>query len=252
MNWTSIYIYYLIRCHIITLYLPDSSSYLWMLLLYFILTAIIIVVIWCHDLLLISSAGLLPLQLNSALVFSFIIFIITEVILFISLFIYHFNARFYVSYISYISYPPYLLSSIYCFGFPFANLLLLLYSSFPLQCSILYLKSGMRYHIIDSLGHSIQSGYLFLILQCIEFITSLSSIFDSSIYSIFYFITSIHGFHVGFGINIWFFYLLYCSSIGSANLLYLEFHSNIILWSSYWHFIDSIWLLVFQLLYYFN
>lgn len=220
-------------------------------MLLFICAVISIIVIWCYDLLLHSSIGLLPLQLNNALVLSFIVFIITEVILFGSLFIYHFNARVSISWLSFISFPIFLLANIYCFGFPFSNVLILLYSSFPLQCSILYMKSGMRYHIIDSLSQSIQSGYLFIILQCIEFITSLSSIFDSSIFSIFYLITSIHGFHVGFGVNIWLFHLLYSTSIGqfTANLFYLEFHSSIILWSSYWHFIDCIWLLIFQLLY---
>ena len=256
--------------------------------------------IWCYDLLLGSSIGLLPLQLNSALVLSFILFVGTEIILFASLFGYHFNMRFNISYVYYLSYPLFLLDSIYSFGFPFSNVLLLLYSSFPLQCSIIYVKSGMRYHIIDSLSQSVQSGYLFLILQLVEFITSLSSIFDSSIYSVFYFITSIHGFHVGLGVNIWFHYLNYISSghrsfldqiiqytnnslhnidwssihdppitiidlstasfisrlfyrpyLSSlrANLLYLDFHSDIILWSSYWHFIDIIWLFIFQLLY---
>ena len=247
---------------ILVSYLPDSLLLSVILLLVFICIVIISVVIWCYDLLLSSSIGLLPLQLNSALVLSFIIFIITEIVLFISLFVYHFNIRFYISYIHYISYPLFLLSSIYSFGFPFSNVLILLYSSFPLQCSIIYIKSGMRYHTIDSLSQSIQSGYLFLILQFIEFITSLSSIFDSSIYSIFYFITSIHGFHVGFGVNVWFYYLFYHSSYQykqyqslslyyhhNINLLYIEFHSTIILWSSYWHFIDCIWLLIFQLLY---
>lgn len=163
---------------------------------------IIIVVIWCYDLLLLSAIGTLPSQLNSALVLSFLIFITTEVILFLSLFIYHFNARFHISALCYISYPSFLLASIYSFGLPFSNVLILLYSSFPLQCSLIFARSGMRFPIIDSLAQSIQCGYLFLILQLIEFLTALSSIFDSAIYSIFYFITSIHGFHVGFGVNI--------------------------------------------------
>jgi len=126
----------------------------------------------------------------------------TEIILFLSLFIYHFNARFYICYFYYISFPPYLLSSIYCFGLAFSNLAILLYSSFPLQCSIIYIKSGMRFHVIESLWHTVLAGFLFVLLQLLEFIFSLSNIFDSSIYSIFFIITSIHGFHVGFGINI--------------------------------------------------
>ena len=166
--------------------------------------------------------------INNALALSFISFIATEIILFLSLFITHLNARFYISFYLFISYPPYFLSSIYCFGLAFSNLLILLYSSFPLQCSIIYIKSGMRYHIIDSLGHTIISGYLFIFLQLIEFIYSFINIFDSSIYSIFFFITSIHGFHVGFGLNVLSYYFYYISAIRSANLLFFDFHSSII------------------------
>ena len=166
-------------------YLPDSYLHLLLLILVFLVLLYSLVVIWIYDLLLFSSAGLLPLCIENALVLAFIIFIATEVILFLSLFIYHFNARFYYVHYLFSSFPTFLLSSIYCFGLAFTNLLLLLYSSFSIQSSIIFIKSGMRYLIIDSLGHSIQSSTLFLLLQLIEFIYSLSNLFDSSIYSIF-------------------------------------------------------------------
>ena len=191
----------------------------------------------------------MPLQLNSALVFSFIIFIITEFILFISLFIFHLNARINISYFIFYSLPISISNSIIAISLPFTNMLSLLFTSIMVQFFIINIGNHSR---ITLLALLLVTALLFLFIQIIEYITALSSLSSSSIYSIFYLITSIHGIHVGFGVNIWFFYFLYCSSIGSANLLYFEFHSNIILWSSYWHFIDFIWLLVFQLLYYFN
>ncbi len=231
-------------------FLPDSY-YSYSLFIIILGLLFIVVGVWFYDLLLLSSIGCQPLCMNNALAFSFILFIVSELLIFTCLFIFHFNALFYISFYLFISYPPYLLSSIYCFGLAFSNLLILLYSSFPLQCSIIYIKSGMRYHIIDSLGHCIISGYLFIFLQLIEFIYSFINIFDSSYYSIFFIITSIHGFHVGFGLNVLSYYFYYCLAIKSANLLFFDFHSSILFWSSYWHLIDMIWLLVFLILYLF-
>lgn len=196
-------------------YLPDSLLPIALNFIGVFILLFIIVGFWCYDLFLTSSFGFIPLQLNSALVLSFILFISTEILLFFSLFLFHFNSRFFISFYYYISYPSLFISSIYCFGLPFSNLLILLYSSFPLQCSILYLKSGnSRFTIMSSLSQLYSTSILFLSLQIIEFIFSFSSISDSSISSIFYFITSIHGFHVGFGAMVLsFYFLLFNSSL---------------------------------------
>lgn len=63
----------------------------------------------------------------------------------------------------------------------------------------------MRYQLLDSLGVLYSSGLLFLALQLVEFSFALSSI-NSSIYTVFYVVISIHGLHVCFGAIILSFY----------------------------------------------
>ena len=79
------------------------------------------------------------------------------------------------------------------------NAKLAIFSSFPIQASQIFIKIGLFIITMEGLGHSICCGYLFIILQCKEFIYSYFSLSDSIIGSIFYFTTALHGIHVVFG-----------------------------------------------------
>ena len=93
----------------------------------------------------------------------------------------------------------YPLLCIYSFTISFSNLFILIFSSFPIQASQIFIKIGLFIITMEGLGHSICCGYLFIILQCKEFIYSYFSLSDSIIGSIFYFTTALHGIHVVFG-----------------------------------------------------
>ena len=99
-----------------------------------------------------------------------------------------------------ISYP---LLSNYSFSIPFSNLLILIFSSVPIQAAQIFLKIGFLILTMEGLGQSICCGLLFLILQCKEFLYSYFSLSDSMIGSIFYFTTGLHGIHVLFGCFGW-------------------------------------------------
>jgi heme/copper-type cytochrome/quinol oxidase subunit 3 len=96
-----------------------------------------------------------------------------------------------------------LLSS-YSFSIPFSNVLILIFSSLPIQSSSIFYKVGLFIQCLEQLGQTISSGILFLVLQIKEFFYSYLSISDCIIGSIFYFTTGLHGMHVIFGLIIYY------------------------------------------------
>jgi cytochrome c oxidase subunit 3 len=91
-----------------------------------------------------------------------------------------------------------LLSS-YAFSIPFSNLVILLFSSYPLNGSQIALKSGDLEINIILLNTSLSFGILSIVLQIKEFLYSFFSLSDCLIGSLFYFTTGLHGFHVVLG-----------------------------------------------------
>ena len=152
------------------------------------------------------------------------------------------------------SYP--LLSSC-SFTIPISNLLILVFSSVPIQAVQIFIKIGFLILCMEALGQSICCGFLFIILQCKEFLYSYFSLSDCIIGCIFYFTTGLHGIHVLFGCFGWF-VILFLVSFPYYFILhypfyicyfnpdfFIEFSFSILLCSYYWHFVDWIWLVVF-------
>jgi len=145
------------------------------------------------------------------LLIGFKLFILSEFILFGSCFWYYLNCRLIVY--SFISIPFYpLITSLFTLSFsiPLSNLLILLYSSFSLQATSLFVKLGIISYTVECLGQTLCCGCLFLTLQLKEFVYSLFSMSDSMIGSIYYFTTGLHGLHViigGYGFFILLFFL---------------------------------------------
>ena len=83
---------------------------------------------------------------------------------------------------------------------PYANVLILLFSSLSLQSTIISYKVGSFFTCIEQLGQTVSCGTVFLVLQLKEFFYSFSSISDCMIGSIFYFTTGLHGAHVFLGL----------------------------------------------------
>ena len=81
----------------------------------------------------------------------------------------------------------------------FSNLIILLFSSYPLNGSQIALKSGDLATNIILLKTALSFGILFIVLQIKEFLYSFFSLSDCLIGSIFYFTTGLHCFHVLLG-----------------------------------------------------
>ena len=86
------------------------------------------------------------------------------------------------------------------FSIPFSNLLILLYSSFSIQSSLIFIKFGYLFNVIEGLAQTIAIGILFLVLQFKEFLFSIYSYSSSFLGSLLYFTTGLHGLHVIIGL----------------------------------------------------
>ena len=151
--------------------------------------------------------------------------IISELMLFFACFWSLLNFRVISSGFSmFLSFP---LFSSFAFGIPFSNLLILLFSSLPIQAAQIFLKMGFLIPTIEGLGQSLACGFLFINLQCKELLYSFFSLSDSMVGCIFYFTTGLHGFHVLFGC--FGFFLILCLGVysGIANWIVIVSSSKV-------------------------
>lgn len=161
----------------------------------------------------------------SAFNYSFLLFIFSEFMIFFTFFWTYFHYRF-LSYIYlFFNYPPLAIIFIYVFSLPFTNLLILLFSSLPIQSALIFIKSGLQLLVIEGLGQNFSNGFLFICIQFKEYIFAFFNFSDSIFGSIFYFTTALHGSHVLFGALI-ILNLLFLNFI-SINSFFTEFHQSL-------------------------
>jgi len=111
------------------------------------------------------------------------------------------------------------------FSIPFSNVIILLFSSLPIQATIVFYKVGLFFSCIEQLGQAVSCGTCFLVLQLKEFLYSFHSLTDCMIGSIFYFTTGLHGAHVLFGL-LYFYLILVCFSLTFSSAYALTFNFN--------------------------
>jgi len=130
----------------------------------------------------------------SILYLAFKLFILSEFMIFCSLFGSYFNYM--LLSLSLGSLSIFIIPA----AIPFANLLILLYSSFSAQSSLIFVKLGFLHNCVEGLAQTISIGLLFLVLQFKEFLFSIFSYSSSFLGSLTYFTTGLHGLHVIIGL----------------------------------------------------
>lgn len=130
----------------------------------------------------------------SILYLAFKLFIVSEFLIFCSLFGSYFNYMLLSVSLSSLS------IFVVVAGIPFANLLILLYSSFSAQSSLIFIKLGFLHNCVEGLAQTISIGFLFLCLQFKEFLFSIFSYSSSFMGTLTYFTTGLHGVHVIIGL----------------------------------------------------
>lgn len=174
---------------------------------------------WFKDISLDSLFGSHSVFVSHNLVIAFLLFILSEVCLFLSLFFCYFFS-FWIPSVELASlFPPF---GIHPLGsLPLVNTALLFFSGLSSTIALTY-----RIYLVPTLLF----GFLFSSFQVLEYFSASFSFSDSIFGSNFYLLTGFHAFHVFFGL---FFLIVKFGSF--ANL--------------YWHFVDYVWILLFLFLY---
>ena len=164
---------------------------------------------WINDLQKESNEGSLTIRIQKNIITGFKIFLFSEILVFFSCFWAFLNFGIVQAY-SFVlmNFPPKGIVGLLPLGIPLANVLILLYSSLPLQAAQIWIKKGVRSRTLECVAQAIGSGVLFLYLQLKEYTTAFFTISDSLYGSGFYCTTGLHGIHVSIGtlafIILWF------------------------------------------------
>lgn len=192
-----------------------------------------------------TYAGHHSLAVRMGLRYGFLIFIVSEIMLFFGFFWAFFHSSFCPSILLGAQWPPVGIVIIPVLDFPLFNTALLIISGLSVTWAHRGIAMGSFRESIDSFLVTIFLGFLFVILQMFEYYEAFFNLSDSVYASTFYMLTGLHGMHVIIGasfIAICFIRLLQRHFITSH---YLGFIFAV--W--YWHFVDVVWILLFLSVY---
>jgi cytochrome c oxidase subunit 3 len=206
-----------------------------------IITIIAILFVWFRDILRESKQGLHTIIVQKGLTLGYIIFLITEIMLFFSFFWSYFHSSLSPAVSIGLIWPPVGIEAIQFTSIPLLGSLLLLSSGFFVTLSHhAFLASNKSLCLIHGIL-TILLGSLFALLQLTEYSYGTFTISDSVFGSVFYMTTGLHGIHVILGIL-----ALVISYIRIFfDHLTLEHHLGFEFAIFYYHLVDIIWLFVF-------
>ncbi len=203
--------------------------------------SLLITFVWFRDIIRESKQGFHTVVVQKGIRLSFIIFLITEIMLFFSFFWSYFHSSLSPSIAIALIWPPVGIEAIQYTSIPLLGSLLLLSSGFFVTLSHhAFLASNKSLSLIHGFI-TVILGSLFALLQLTEYSFGTFTISDSVFGSVFYMTTGLHGIHVIVGIiflvisyiRIWFDHLT------------LEHHLGFEFAIFYYHLVDIIWLFVF-------
>lgn len=215
-----------------------------------LLLAISIIIInvkrWYYEVITESTfSGYHTIIVQSGLKLGFILFIISEIMLFFGFFWAFFHMSLSPDMNLGLVWPPLAILIINPLEIPLFNTLLLLLSGFSLTWVHKALVNNLVKDVIDGWIITLMLGSFFLILQIMEYYESTYSFNDSVYGCTFYMLTGLHGFHVFVGVS----FLCICFK----RYLYKHFttshHLGFLFAAWYWHFVDIVWILLFLVVY---
>lgn len=201
----------------------------------------LLILFWLYDI--ISESlymGFHSFKVSRGLILGFLLFVVTELMLFFSFFWAYFHSALNPTDLIF---PPIGIDLINPWSIPLLNTILLLYSGIAATWAHHAFLSKERNQTINGLLISIVLGLIFLLFQIFEYYNSTYDITDSVYSSAFYLTTGAHGLHILFGLS---FLLAVLYRVYLYHLPYIIFDLSLL----YWHFVDVIWLFLFILIYY--
>jgi cytochrome c oxidase subunit 3 len=200
-----------------------------------------LILVWLYDITAESIfLGYHSFKVSKGIILGFILFIITEIMLFFSLFWAYFHSALNPTDLLW---PPISIDLVNPWSIPFLNTILLLYSGVAATWGHHEFLASNKSYSLYSLGIAIILGLIFVFCQYFEYVNSSFDITDSVFSSTFYLLTGMHGFHTLYGVImlsfVW--YRLY------INHYPIIFYDLALL---YYHMVDVIWINLFILVYY--
>jgi heme/copper-type cytochrome/quinol oxidase subunit 3 len=181
----------------------------------------------------------------SNLQLGFKLFILTEIMFFVSFFWAFFHFSLSPSIFIGMQWPPNGIIPVYPWRLPFFNTILLLYSSFLVNMAHKAFGAHMYKEIRIGLRMAIICGIFFLCIQFYEYSVASFSINDSVYGSIFYMLTGCHGLHVFVGTI----FLIVAYFRHGLKHFTSEHHVGFDIAALYWHFVDVVWIFVYFFVY---
>ena len=175
----------------------------------------------------------------------FILFLISETMIFFALFWAYFHSMLNPAIWIGIKWPPEGISALDPTTWPLSNTLLLLSSGFAITWSHQALMDGDILESRRGLIVTLLFAISFIFIQLYEYHNASFSINDSIYGSIFYMITGLHGLHVIGGT-----FFIYINGIRLTQYHFTpKRHASFSFATWYWHFVDVIWIFVYLIIY---
>jgi len=214
---------------------------------------------WCKEVTYESFSGKYTKKLRSALLYGFLLFLLSEAVLFGSIFWAYFDRIFNLSYATGFLSVPSTTEVIRWYREPLFATIILVTSGWTCNLSYYYLfkNKNSNTSILSIVSENRQYAYfysfitifmgiLFLYIQYSEYSHLRFSISDNIYSSVFFTLTGFHGLHVLVG-------TLFLFTQYYIKFWYLHKRtSSLTMAVLYWHFVDIIWLFLWFFVYYFN
>ena len=211
------------------------------------INVILIISNWLRDVIREGLAGYHTKKVQEGFMQGFIIFLITEVLLFFSFFWAMLHSSLNPA-VDIATWPPLGINAVSYLSLPLLNSVQLLSGGFIATWAHHSYLYGDKTNTLFGLIQAIVLTVIFLIIQYIEYSYSEFSIADSVFGSVFFITTGLHMLHVIFAVI----FLgiatirIYTDSMNSEHALNLDF--SLI----YYHLVDVVWLLVYVVFYWFG
>ena len=203
--------------------------------------------LWFRDIILEGTyLGCHTTQVQKGLTIGVILFIVSEVFAFFSVFWAFFHSSLSPSVEIGGVWPPQGIEALNAFGIPLLNTFLLLSSGSTITYGHHALIKGDRPKAIIGGLLTLILAVIFTGLQYVEYFNASFTITDSVFGTTFYASTGLHGFHVIIGtifIAVGFFRII---NYHLTNSHHIGYEASIL----YWHFVDVVWLCLFIAVYY--
>ena len=215
----------------------------------FLLGMILVILItsfWFRDIIREATfQGMHTKQVIKSLELGVLLFIFSEIMLFVSFFWAFFHGSLAPGVFIGCLWPPRGILTFSPFEIPLLNTILLLVSGCTITASHYFLEANKLYLANCYLILTIVLGSLFMCCQAFEYLEASFNISDSIYGSVFYMLTGLHGSHVLNGVIFLIICLFRLILLHFTPTHYLGYKCAI--W--YWHFVDVVWIFVYSFIY---